>query len=98
MNDRSYDTPAYRAALNAAKVERRERLAATFAHMDDMQSNLHEVYVKNEKGDLTKVDECRGTRALQVELRKSVRSRMSLGADRVLLYTNGKLRKVGIHK
>jgi hypothetical protein len=65
------------------------------------QSNvgdLHEVYVKNEKGDMIKVDEVRGNRAAQVRLRRDVRARMGVDGNRIVLYTNGKLHKVGIDR
>lgn len=57
----------------------------------------HEVYVRTEKG-LTKADEVRGDRASQVSLRRSVRARMGVGGDTIVLYTNGRFVKAGIDR
>ena len=94
MND--HDTAEYRATLNAAKLARRAKMATFFASYDLGLNNLHEVYVKSPNG-LTKMAECRGTRAAQVELRRSVRQKNKLSADQVLLFSNGRLVKSGIN-
>ena len=57
--------------------------------------DLHEVYVRNENG-LTKAAEVRGGRAEQVKLRRETRQRMNVGGERIILYTNGRLARVGI--
>jgi hypothetical protein len=98
MNDRSYDTPEYKAKLNADKRERRVRMASFFDTYDLGLNNYHEVYVKDDKGGMMKVGECRGTRAMQVNLRREVRAKMDLGAERVMLFTNGIRVKTGINK
>jgi hypothetical protein len=63
----------------------------------DNQMDLHEVYVRNENG-VSKVAEVRGTRADQVKLRREVRGKLNIGGERILLFTNGKLARVGIDK
>lgn len=55
----------------------------------------HEIYVSSEKG-LTKAGECNGTRAAQVKLRREIRAKLGVERSRIVLYTNGILRKVGI--
>ena len=59
--------------------------------------DLHEVYVKTDVG-LTKMAEVRGTRKDQVNLRRAVRQKTDCPTSNVVLYTNGKMRKVGIDK
>jgi hypothetical protein len=63
----------------------------------EKQYPLHEIYTKDEKG-LMKQMELRGSRADQVRARRELRSRLSLTGDRIILFTNGQLRKVGIDK
>ena len=92
---RDYDTSSYRADRNAARRERRQRLSWLSTY-DQGLNNTYEIYIKSEKGDLTKAETCSGTRATQVALRREVRARMKLGADRVLLFINGRLTKLGI--
>jgi len=98
MNDRSYDTAEYKAQLNADRRDRRVRFASFFDTYDLGLNNHHEVYIKNEKGDTTKAAECRGTRKMQVELRREVRAKMDIGGERIVLFTNGIRVKTGIHK
>ena len=98
MNDRSYDTPEYKAKLNADKRDRRVRFASFFATYDLGLNNHHEVYVKDDKGGMMKVAEIRGTRKMQVNLRREMRAKMDLGPERIMLFTNGIRVKTGIHK
>ena len=95
---RPHDTKEYRASLNAQRKARQARLATFLAAYDSGSNNLHEVYFKNEKGDVTKAGECRGTRRQQVAFRRMMRAKLNVGADRLVLYTNGQLRKCGIDK
>ena len=92
---REYDTQEYRSARNAAKVERRARLAWMKTY-DHMLGSTHEIYIKSDKGDLTKAETVVGTRAMQVAVRREVRARMKMDSTRVLLFTNGKLVKLGV--
>jgi hypothetical protein len=55
----------------------------------------HDIYISTEKG-LTKAGECDGTRATQVKLRREIRAKLGVERSRIVLYTNGILRKVGI--
>lgn len=58
---------------------------------------LWEVYSKSDLG-LTKYGEVRGPRAEQVRLRREARSKLNIGGERVILFCNGQLVKVGIDK
>jgi hypothetical protein len=91
---RPHDTSEYRATQNAAKKKR----AFPSVAYDGMQQNHHDILFKNEKGDTTKTAECNGTRATQVALRRETRSRLNVGGDRIVLYTNGFPKKSGIDK
>lgn len=61
--------------------------------------DLYEIYVKDASGSgISKQMEIRGTRAQQVEARRSIRAKLNLSADRVILYRNGQFYKCGIDK
>ncbi len=60
----------------------------------------YEIYVKDASGvgGVNKVGEITGTRSSQVQLRRELRAKLGLTGDRILLYSNGRLLKVGIDK
>jgi hypothetical protein len=58
---------------------------------------LSEIYSKDDKG-ARKEAELRGTRAQVVHLRREVRAKLNIGGERIILYVNGQLHKVGIDK
>jgi hypothetical protein len=61
--------------------------------------DLYEIYVKDASGSgISKQLEIKGTRAEQVEARRSIRAKLNLSADRIILYRNGQFYKCGIDK
>lgn len=96
MNDRSYDTKEYRAALNKGKRDRRVKDPKRYTDYEDMIGSQYTVYVKSPAG-LTNVCQVSGTRAKQVAARREARANLKVGADMIVLFSaSGKLLKAAI--